>query len=193
MKFDDEPRDDDANRRLMSYGIWIGETTPRLTKDQALTLIGQQIFDNFVREFSMIWKELFPLCRIKDFEATEEDWQSWLGSDYHDPMNCKEVDGKMDAYTQSKLDEYLDLLEDIKEKTEDERTAMALLQEISKDRRTEKIRMERETKNSNRNNVDSATDRQKSFLKKLGIEFAKDITKKQASFLIDQELGNLEE
>jgi hypothetical protein len=102
----------------------------------------------------------------------------------------------MDEYTQTKLDEYLGLLEDIREKTDDERTAMAILQEISKDRRTEQIRMERETRNNVRNGGrtgDLATDRQKSFLKKLGIEFAKDITKKQASFLIDHELGNLEE
>jgi hypothetical protein len=102
------------------------------------------------------------------------------------------VDKKMDEDTQTRLDEYLGLLEDIKEKTRDEKTALALLQEISKDRRTEQIRIERDTRNGGRNG-DMATDRQKSFLKKLGIDFAQDITKKPASFLIDHELGKIEE
>ena len=44
---------------------------------------------------------------------------------------------------QSKLGEYLKLLDQIKQKTEDERTAVSLLQEISKDRRTAEIREER--------------------------------------------------
>jgi hypothetical protein len=193
MKYEDKPIDDKTKQRLETLGVWIGSKAPKLTQEQALVLIGQRIFDNFVSEFSRLWKkDLFPHCQVKDFEATEEDWQAWLGSDYQGPMNCKEVDGNMDEYTQTKLDEYLGLLETIRKKTGDERTAMTILQEISKDRRTEQIRMERETRNGGRIG-DLATDRQRSFLKKLGIEFANDITKKQASFLIDHELGNLEE
>jgi hypothetical protein len=105
MKFEDKSIDEETNQRLESHGVWIGSKAPKLTQEQALVLIGQRIFDDFVREFSRIWKELFPRCRIKDFEATEEDWRAWLGSDYHGPMNCKEVDANMDEYTQAKLDE----------------------------------------------------------------------------------------
>jgi hypothetical protein len=193
MKFDDNPIDEETRQRLESHGIWIGSKAPKLTREQALVLIGQAIFDNFVTEFSRLWKkDLFRNCQIRDFEATQEDWRSWLGDDYHATKKCKEVDRKMDEDTQTRLDEYLGLLEDIKEKTRDEKTALALLQEISKDRRTEQIRIERDTRNGGRNG-DMATDRQKSFLKKLGIDFAQDITKKQASFLIDHELGKIEE
>ena len=90
----------------------------------------------------------------------------------------------MDQDIQAKLDNYMELLEEIRQKTDDERTAVSLLQEVSKDRRMEAIREEREAKN----NV-PATEKQKKFMKKLGIEFPETVTKQEASVLIDEELG----
>ena len=92
---------------------------------------------------------------------------------------------KMDAKMKNRLDAYLELLEEISEKTNDESTAVALLQEISKDRRMEKIREEKDSNNGDQ----PATDKQRKFMSDLNIEFTDDITKKQASFLIDTELG----
>ena len=99
---------------------------------------------------------------------------------------CKEVDEKMKFDMQSKLDEYLRLLEQIKQKTTDERTAVALLQEISKDRRSAEIREERETKNDDAQDVQPATEKQKQFMKKLGIKFPATVTKQEASLMIDE-------
>ena len=92
----------------------------------------------------------------------------------------------MDSYMQKKLSNYLELLDEISEKTSDERTAMSLLQEISKDRRMEQIREERQA-----NNNDVVTFKQKRFMKKLGIDFPKEITRKEASVLINEELEKL--
>ena len=91
----------------------------------------------------------------------------------------------MDAKTKEKLNTYLELLGEISEKTNDERTAMTLLQEISKDRRMQEIREERGAKNN-----EQATEKQKQFMKKLGLDFPENVTKKEASVLIDEELGN---
>jgi hypothetical protein len=102
---------------------------------------------------------------------------------------CKEVNEKMKFDMQSKLDEYMRLLEQIKQKTTDERTAVALLQEVSKDRRSAEIREERETKNGNEKNSQPATEKQKQFMKKLGIKFPATVTKQEASMLIDEERG----
>ena len=104
---------------------------------------------------------------------------------------CKEVDEKMQFDMQSKLDEYLRLLEQIKQKTTDERTAVSLLQEVSKDRRSAEIREERETRKSEGKkgegkNNEPATEKQKQFMKKLGIEYPADVTKQYASMLIDE-------
>ena len=90
---------------------------------------------------------------------------------------------------QSKLDEYLRLLEQIKQKTTDERTAVALLQEVSKDRRSAEIREERETKDSHTVDSQPATEKQKQFMKKLGIKFPATVTKQEASLMIDEERG----
>jgi hypothetical protein len=46
------------------------------------------------------------------------------------------------------------------------------------------MRQEKEAKNSV-----PATDRQKKFMKKLGIDFPETVTKQEASLLIDEELG----
>ena len=89
---------------------------------------------------------------------------------------------------QSKLDEYMKLLEQIKQKTGDERTAVSLLQEVSKDRRTAEIRAERAATDGETNSV-PATEKQKGFMKKLGIKFPETVTKQEASMLIDEELG----
>ncbi len=99
------------------------------------------------------------------------------------------MDEKMKFDTQSKLDEYLRLLEQIKQKTSDERTAVSLLQELSKDRRAAEIHEERETKNSDTNDGQPATEKQKQYMKKLGIKFPATVTKEEASMLLDEELG----
>ena len=91
----------------------------------------------------------------------------------------------MEVIIKEKLDSYLELLDEIQEKTEDERTAMALLSEISKDRRMDVIREERENKNG-----ELATEKQKNLMKKLGIKFPEKVSKKEASVLIDEEFGN---
>ena len=90
----------------------------------------------------------------------------------------------MEFDVQSKMSEYLELLEQIKQKTTDERTAVSVLQEISKDRRSANIREERQTKNA-----EPATSKQKQFMKKLNIQFPSNVTKHEASVLIDDELG----
>jgi len=189
MNYKKQPLDKEIIDRLLSHGIWLSGNAPPVTKEKALILIGQAMLDEFIKDFTGLWKnELFPHCRIRDYKATDEDWRNWLGDDYSNSKYCKEVDKKMDAKMKNRLDAYLELLEEISEKTDDKKTAVALLQEISKDRRMEKIREEQGFKNGDQ----PATDKQKKFMTKLGIEFTDDITKKQASFLIDGELGKID-
>lgn len=186
MDFQKQPLDKETLEKLRYYGIWLSDNAPPVTKEKALILIGQRMLDEFMKDFVNLWRhELFPHIRLRDYEATYEDWRNWLGSDYADSKYCKEVDKKMDAKMKEKLNAYLELLDEISEKTDDESTAVALLREISKDRRMEQIREEQGFKNGDT----PATDKQKKFMDDLGIEFADDITKKQASFLIDTELG----
>ena len=90
----------------------------------------------------------------------------------------------MDKNTQARVDKYLELLEELKQRAGDDKTALALLQELSKDRRMDEIREEREAKNG-----EPATARQLKFLKSLGVKAPSGITKKEASLLIDEELG----
>jgi hypothetical protein len=95
------------------------------------------------------------------------------------------VDEKMDEDIKEKVDGYLWLLEQIKQKTEeDSAVAIALLSEIRKDQRMEEIKEEREARNN-----EPATVKQMKFMDDLGIGYPKNVTKKEASALIDEELG----
>ena len=162
-------------------GLWMADWELELVdwrryEDQ---LHGEGIVDE-------IMKEAYAAPRCKD--------ATFLGSAARGPRYsystmCKEVDEKMKFDMQSKLDEYLRLLEQIKQKTQDERTAVALLQEVSKDRRSAEIREERETKNDDTQDSQPATEKQKQFMKKLGIKFPATVTKQEASLMIDEERG----
>jgi hypothetical protein len=91
----------------------------------------------------------------------------------------------MENALQPKIDNYLDLLDKIKAKVQDERTAVSLLSEICKDNRMEQMRKEREQQAS-----EPASRKQIQYLKKLGVdihEYPK-LTKEQASKLIDEVL-----
>jgi len=187
MNYKKQPLDKEIIDRLLSHGIWLSENAPPVTKEKALILIGQAILDNFIKEFIGLWKnELFPHCRIRDYKATDEDWRKWLGDDYSNSKYCKGVNEKMDADTKKRLDDYIELLDEISEKTEDASTAVAILHEISKDRRSEQMRSERQGKKD-----DTVTFKQKKCMKRLGIDFPDDISRKEASMLIQEELEKL--
>ena len=107
-----------------------------------------------------------------------------LGRSYS--TQCKEVDVKMDSETQERVDHYIELLDVISEKTQEESTAVAILQEMSKDRRAKQIRHERENRNSN-----GATGKQKRLMRQLGLDFPEDVTRKEASVMLTEELNKL--
>lgn len=92
----------------------------------------------------------------------------------------------MDNEIKERLDGYLELLEEISKKTGDSNTALALLHEISKDRRIVQMKEEQRIKNV------PATDKQKTFMDDLGIKYPKNVSKQEASALIEEELGKAE-
>jgi len=101
---------------------------------------------------------------------------------------CKEVnsENKMDSDTKKRLSKYIELFEEIFKKIENESVAVTLLTEISKDRRSEQMKNERQTKNS-----DAVTFKQKKCMQNLGIEYPENITRKEASVLIQEEIERL--
>jgi len=90
----------------------------------------------------------------------------------------------MEAHIIGKAEKYLGLFEEVKNRVGDDRIAMSIVQEVSKDRRMDEMREERESKNG-----EPATVRQLQFMKSLGVEATPGLTKKQASGLIDEALA----
>jgi len=90
----------------------------------------------------------------------------------------------MDEDIKEKVEGYLWLLEQIRQRVEESSVAIALLSEIRKDQRMEQIKEEREARNN-----EPATPKQRKFMDDLGIKNSKNVTKKEASALIDDELG----
>ena len=212
MKFENEPIKEELEAECWHEGIIANYK--QLTREQALVLRGEKMLENLLK----FWRrELFPNCLLKNMAASDEETRKMLGGNKADVddegekceggkaekyeekadgcsvqqedtqlclNNCKGV-MKMEANIQDKLDSYLELFEQIKQKTQgDDKIALSLLTEISKDRRMEEIRQEKEAKNA-----EPATEKQKKFMKKLGMDFPKNATKKEASVMIDEELS----
>ena len=90
----------------------------------------------------------------------------------------------MDQNMLGKVEKYLDLFSEIKARTNgDDRLALLVMQEVTKDRRMEEMKGERASRNS-----EPATSKQLEFLKKLKIEIPPGLSKKQASGFIDSAL-----
>ena len=90
----------------------------------------------------------------------------------------------METDTQQTVDRYISLFDGISEKVNSDVVAIAILQEVSKDRRSGEIRTERAAQSS-----EPATEKQKQFMKKLNIRVPATVTKHEASALIDEELA----
>ena len=89
--------------------------------------------------------------------------------------------------TGMKAVEYVGLYNNIRGMVGDREVALAILHEMAKDIRCNQIRHERRQRDKG-----PATERQKAYLRKLGVEFGSDITCGPASKLIDEELERRE-
>jgi hypothetical protein len=82
MKYKNKELDEETLERLQEQGILFRRNAPPLNKEQALVLIGEAMLENIAKQINELiglWKnELFPNCRLQDFEASEEEKQHIL-------------------------------------------------------------------------------------------------------------------
>ena len=82
MKFDNEPLDKETFTRLEEQGVLLSNHAAPITKEQALVLLGEAMFNEFVEKFTKLWKEeLFPHCLLRDYEATGDELHKMLHDD----------------------------------------------------------------------------------------------------------------
>jgi len=82
MKFKNKKADKETLDKLKKYGIFLSKNASPINRQQALILLGEAMLDRFVKEFVSLWKnELFPNCRLQDFEASEKEKQNILAED----------------------------------------------------------------------------------------------------------------
>lgn len=137
------------------------EAKPREVKERDVSL------ENFLGEDRQGSSPDLVECRVADDQRNERRYRE-----------------KMKLDLLSKAEEYIVVFEGIKQRTGgDDILARSILQEVSKDRRMDEMKGEREKRNG-----DSATTKQLEFLKKLGVEVPAGITKKQATTMIDTAL-----
>ena len=86
-----------------------------------------------------------------------------------------------------KINYYVSLLEKIEQKVSSPEKAMAILQQIGKDCRTERIQSSQVSEYSGN---EPATEKQLEFLKDLGVEVTPGLTKQEASDLISEAKDN---
>jgi hypothetical protein len=82
MKFKNKKVDKETLDRLEKYGILLNRNAQSINRQQALILLGEAMLDKFVKEFVSLWKnELFPNCRLQDFEVSDKEKQHILSED----------------------------------------------------------------------------------------------------------------
>lgn len=88
----------------------------------------------------------------------------------------------------SRIEYYLDLFEQVKARVDDDHIAMAIVEQVAKDARIEKMARERQGQDAARAEAGEqpATEKQLSYLEALGVEVRKGLTKQEASRLIDE-------
>ena len=89
--------------------------------------------------------------------------------------------------TQTEIDEYATLFGSIRERVGDSDVALAILHELSKDRRMAQIVQERN--GNGQSNGEFATPKQLGYIRKLGGKTRKGMTKAEASAMIDELAG----
>jgi len=164
---------------VIDEGLWMADwesefADRRRFEDQ---LYSEWVVDEIMKEAQSVlrWDGAIPVGQA-------------YGARYSYSNGCKEVDRKMDEITKQKMSDYLELFEAIKAKISNEQIALAVLQEVAKDVRSDK-RAEQTHEEQGTKNSQPATDKQKKFMKKLGIKFPANVTKQEASMLIDEERG----
>ena len=101
----------------------------------------------------------------------------------------------MNEAIQTQLDGYVEAFEAAKERVGDVEVAAAIVQEIGKTQRTEMLRGNRPINNEGKRVIDGdapASEKQLSFLKRLGVKASPGISKAEASQKIDDALANSE-
>ena len=86
----------------------------------------------------------------------------------------------MNPYTHKLIEEYLEILPLAEEKSGSQAKAIAILQEINKDRR------QREVRNDRQGNTLWATEKQIKLLRDMGVRTPDNLTRKEASCLIER-------
>ena len=83
---------------------------------------------------------------------------------------------------------YVELFEEVKARVGSDEVALAIVEQVGKDNRVERMQSGNGSRNANgvRNGDQSAPEKQIGYLKKLGVEVSAGLTKKQASELIDE-------
>jgi len=73
MKFDNERLNKEIFSRLLEHGIILNRDISKVTREQALVLIGEAMLDRFITEFAELWGQLFKDCRLKDFAISDNE------------------------------------------------------------------------------------------------------------------------
>ncbi|MCC6680485.1 MAG: hypothetical protein IT445_06240 [Phycisphaeraceae bacterium] len=95
----------------------------------------------------------------------------------------------MEKPNEERVQDYLELYQHVKEKTGSDDVALAVLEQVGKDRRTELMSTTKQPKGEAGDNDAEASWKQVNYLKRLGVAVPEGCSKKQASELIDQALA----
>jgi hypothetical protein len=96
--------DRETAAKLTKHGIFVGDgLLQRMSKEQALVLIGEAMFEHFVEEFRDVWHEIFSLRQSRQIEVSAERVEAYFRKQWKPTSKYRRIDRLKDEYVQDRV------------------------------------------------------------------------------------------
>jgi hypothetical protein len=92
------PMDGKTASKLVRYGILTDGSPRQMSKEQALVLIGEAMFEHFVEEFRSVWHELFSNQQTRENRVSTETIEACVREERKPRSEYQRADCPRDEY-----------------------------------------------------------------------------------------------
>lgn len=98
------PMDGETAAKLAKHGIFVGDgLLQRMSREQALVLIGEAMFEHFVEEFRDVWHEIFSVRQSRQIEVSAERVEAYFRKQWKPTSRYQRVDHLKDEYVRDRV------------------------------------------------------------------------------------------
>jgi hypothetical protein len=97
------PIDEKTVAKLARYGIWTDRNRWQMSKEEAVVLMGEVMFERFVQEFKGLWRELFPNPQASEIGVSAEYVQTYVREEWKPSSEYERAARLRNEYLQDRV------------------------------------------------------------------------------------------